>query len=181
MIDIIYSILAHESPESLDNLIDNLYKFNINYQIKIILHLNENLFKTYQNDKVIINPIYYDKKLYHSSLLRAHLENFNEIKKISQFKFFIPIASNCLMIKPMNLSFFNETIIYGKNCKKKDENVLKNFKKDWGSNFLRNPKLIDFLTKNKILFHKFQLEGAILPFELINKIYNFIYQNKFFD
>jgi hypothetical protein len=178
MIDIIYSLLCHESPECIDNLIDNIYKYNKNYQIKIVLHLNKKLFNNYSNEKVIINSIFYDKNINHSSIIKAHLENFNLIKNKELFKFFIPLASNCMFIKNLNLDFKINFKLNNYTCK---DNHLKNYHPSWGINILKNEKLLNFFKNNKIILHKRQHEGTILPFELINKIYDFIYQNKLFD
>ena len=141
MIDIIYSILCHESPECIDNLIDNIYKFNKNYQIKIVLHLNKKLFNNYSNEKVIINSIFYDKNINHSSIIKAHLENFNLIKNKELFKFFIPLASNCMFIKNLNLDFKINFKLNNYTCK---DNHLKNYHPSWGINILKNENLLNF-------------------------------------
>ena len=72
--DILYSITAHESCESLTNLIENTIKFNPKNKILICLHLNtymhDNFICNWEN--VIINKIYYDKKIYTHHILKAH-------------------------------------------------------------------------------------------------------------
>lgn len=179
--DIIYSISAHESPECLHNLIENILLHNFNYKICIILHLNnymiDNFFCNLKN--VYINNIYYNKKLYNHTILKSHIDNFNYLK-INNIKslYFIPLSSNCMFIKQMNIpsSYKFNNKIYQEEFKIKDD------EKGWHwEKILKNKEIIQILKKNKVPIRIGYHEGRIIFTELFDKIQSFIIENKIFE
>ena len=181
--DLIYSIIAHESPEVLTNMIENITKYNNNNSFLIILHLNEfmyNEFKSIDN-KVIINPIYYDKNKHHHILTQAHLENFNYMKQHYKFNNFMLLASNCMFIKQIEhiKQKKNSNNIYTIN----EKTDIHKLRKEWRFfvQFSYNKQIVDIFQNNRIKILHESHEGATYNFHLMNRIYNFIYDNKIFD
>ena len=109
MYDIIYSILVHESPESYYDMISNLFYFNKDINIFVIVHCNNFMYeelykKTIKN--VILNPTHYYKNYFTYDIPQAHCENYmhcfnNNIK----CRYFITYASNCMFHKKLTLEY----------------------------------------------------------------------------
>lgn len=179
--DIIYSITAHESPDSLYNLIENIFLNNLNYKIGIILHLNifmkDNFFTNIKD--VIINELYYDKKTCNHTILKAHIDNFSYLKKKKiQYLFIVPLSSNCMLIKqihiPLDYKFKNK--IY------EEEFSLDQKETKWHwDNILKNKIIFSILKKYKIPIRNGYHEGRIIFYDLFELICNFIIDNKIFD
>ena len=83
--DVVYNLFYHQNPDYINNHIRNIYKFNKNNNYLIIAHLNN---YTYKNHKkllrlnLIINPVYYDKKVFTWQLTAARLENYQYLKHL---------------------------------------------------------------------------------------------------
>jgi hypothetical protein len=178
--DIVYSLLAHESLESLYNLIENIFSNNLNYNIAIIIHFNNYMIDNFNTtiENVFINDIYYDKKLYNHTILKAHSDNFNyfEKKKI-KFQYFIPLSSNCMFIKQMNIpSDYKYSNIQYKEDFKINTSSAWHWKK-----ILKNKNIIEIFKKNKIPIRIGFHEGRIIFYNLFKKINDFIIENKIFS
>ena len=79
MIDIVYSILVHEEPESYYDTIKNIFYFNKTLNILIIVHCNEFMYEILSKKKthaVILNPLKYTKRSLTYDILQAHIDNY---------------------------------------------------------------------------------------------------------
>lgn len=183
--DVIYSYTCHEEPLSFIDTLNNLFYFN-STDTCVIVHCNEymynflpKLLKENKNkDKVHINKIYSNKKLYTFSILQAHIENFqfcieNKIKS----KYFIPLASNCLFNKHISLKDMDKSIdslnkfVYTDS----DKNIGWIWWNDINKNIKINNRLYKLCIKNLLSQSH---EGSIIPYNVMNKIYQFIIKNK---
>jgi len=175
--DIDYSITAHENFNILNQLIDNILKFNKEYNVLICLNLNKYMYENKKNIKmnnVIINTIFLDKNKYTSDILKAHIDNFQFLLDQNiKFNNIMLLASNCMFIKQFKLpdkNIYNDQIYltYFK------DNDLSKLKKWHWSSILENEIIINILINNKIKIVKGQHEGRLYNFKLYNNIYNFI-------
>ena len=83
--DVIYNLFYHQSIEYINNHIRNVFKFNKNTKYLIIAHLNNNAYKNRKDIlrlNLIINPVYYDKKVFTWQLTAARFENYQYLKHI---------------------------------------------------------------------------------------------------
>jgi len=179
--DIVYSILAHEEPECLKNQIENIILHNFNYKIAIIVHLNEYLIDNFFTNinNVFINNSYYNKKLYHHTILKGHIDNFLFFReKKIKFLYYVPLSSNCMFIKQMNIpsNYFFLNKIYTEKFSIKDNETGWH----WGK-ILKNTEIVNILKKKKVPMRIGYHEGRIIFYELFNKICNFIIDNNFFE
>jgi hypothetical protein len=178
--DIVYSILAHENSEFLLKLINNIKKYNKNYKILILFHLNDELYDTFKPniENVLINDIHYNKKTFHHSLTKAHLDNYNYlIKNNIDFKNIILLASNCMFIKQIKLNNkYNDT-----NDISKCEGDIDKLDKHHSGIFMNNKYWVDCFKRDNICIEQTQLEGSKYSKKLFGKISKYIEDNKFFD
>lgn len=178
--DIVYSIIAHENKEYLLKLIENIKKYNKNYNILILFHLNDELYETFKpsiND-VLINDIHYDKKTLHHSLTVAHIDNYNYlIKNDINFKYIILLASNCMFIKQMKLIKIHDDTDNLTTC----DNNFNRTNHNWFDSFNKNKNIMNILTRDKICIYKEQHEGSFYTKKLFGKIITYIENNNLFS
>jgi hypothetical protein len=183
--DIIYSVVAHESVETLHDLILNMIRCNKKIKFKIILHLNDFMFEKFKTQNIyeenlIINPIHYNKNTFTHLLLKGHLDNFQHFRKNNiQFRNMMFIASNCMFFREFDhcpdarkllkhpLSFRGVRINYG------GDNLWTDFKK--------NKKMFNFFVTRGVRIIKCQFEGKLLDFKVLENIYNYIYNYRIFS
>ena len=173
--DIIYSIIAHENPESLHSMIYNIKKFNKDINILICLNLNNMMYKNFDiNDYnyVVINTNYYDKMIHTHHIMKAHMDNYfylcdNNIN----FNSIMLLASNCMFVKHMLLPQ-NTTVYYNVHEEETDLNSLN----DWSNftYFKENNKIINMFNDMRIQLKITTHEGALYSNILFDKICNFI-------
>lgn len=178
-VDIVYSIIAHESIKCINDLISNIFKFNKNYKIAIYLHLNEDLYGKYKCSyyNVFINKIYYDKQKETHKILKAHIDNFNSCCTHINFKYFVPLASNCMFIKQLVLPSIN----YKYGVYKKYDNIYKKYNDSWHKELLENKRINNLFDENKIIYDKKIHEGAFYDKLLFYKISKFIEDKNVFS
>ena len=83
--DVVYNLFYHQDTDYVNNHIRNIYKFNKNNNYLIIAHLNNHVYKNHKNLlrlNLIINPVYYDKKIFTWQLTAARLENYQYLKHL---------------------------------------------------------------------------------------------------
>jgi hypothetical protein len=178
--DIVYSIIAHENQEYLLKLIENIKKYNKNYNILILFHLNDELYETFKPsiNNVLINDIHYNKKTFHHSLTVAHIDNYNYlIKNYINFKYIILLASNCMFIKQMKLI---KSPNYTDNLTTCDNN-LKRTNHACFDSFNKNKDIMNILTRDKICIYTEQHEGSFYTKKLFGKIAKYIENNHLFS
>lgn len=105
-IDILYSVLIHDSPECLMDLVDNVIHFNAGYNIKIVVNSSPLIYQQINGlkfpDEVLLNPLPKDKIKYSYDILEGHINNFIFCESLN-FKYYIPLASNCMFFKQMHV------------------------------------------------------------------------------
>ena len=165
--DVVFSILAHESPDTLDDLIDNIIKFTKKYKILFIINLNNEMYSKYKNNNsnVIINDNYFDKVKYTKDILEAHLSNFRYLRSRNyNFKKIILMASNCMMFREINLELLTTKKI-----------SKPNFTEWHWPNFFKNEDLINTLKKDNITSYFCEHhEGSIFDYDIFEKITDYI-------
>lgn len=101
--DFIYSVVAHESPECIWNLRDNIIKTHPGKKVLIVIAVNNYLAEVMpydgtSRDHVIFNSDIRDRQKYTSDIFIAHLSNYRMVEKYS-FSYFCTLSSNCLFLK----------------------------------------------------------------------------------
>ena len=168
--DLVFSILAHEQPVIMDDLIENIKKFTKKYKILFIINLNNEMYLKYKNNysNVIINNKYFDKTKYSKDILEGHLSNFRYLKTHNiDFKKIILLASNCIMFREIRLD-----LLTTKHISKP------NFTEWHWPNFLKNEELINTLKKDNITDYFCEHhEGSIFDYDIFEKITDYIDNN----
>lgn len=100
--DIVYSITAHESPECVWNMYENIIKFHKGLYVEVIVHANPPLYEELRRNMpptstLLLHPEPTYKERFTSSLFLAHLANYEYMKDVD-FDFFCPLASNCMFV-----------------------------------------------------------------------------------
>ena len=175
--NIVYSLTCHEDPESFMDFLRNIIYFNKDLKIAIVIHGNDFMFKQLnlklQHSCIHLNTKTLNRKLYTIDIFRSHIENFEYCKSL-EFKYFIPLASNC---------YFKEfvTINYIENLILNSPEIVTNgyVKKDWNwpailRNFLINTDLENEGCK-ELFAHAH--EGILLNKDQISKISEIYYKN----
>lgn len=173
--DIVFSVTVHESPECLYDLINNIEFYNTGLRFLIVLHVNDYMYNVIAttNTCVLINPNYYDKRTFTSSILQAHIDNFNFASKIHSFDFFMLLASNCMFVKKIQwpLPSYEGPV-------RRDDDFLGC---QWRS-FKKNAAIIKVFydLKTPIILRRFH-EGVIYSYELMHKIVDFIDEQRLLE
>ncbi len=185
MYDIVYSILAHEEPDVLEDQIRNIIKWNVSKNILICLNLNDSMYSEIKsnNDIVIINPKHFNKRMFTVDLLQAHVSNVLFLREMNiQYKTFMIIASNVMFVKPFDINKHMPTIQISDTLFEVEDSftVALNKNTGWGGwrPFKEYPKLIEFCNEKKIPLVFDQNEGRLYSRELIEKIADFIEEHK---
>ena len=112
--DILYSITAHEKPECVWNMYENIMKYHRGLRVEVIVHANPILYEELQSNMppsstMLLHAEPTFKERFTSSLFLAHLANFKYMQKVD-FEFFCPLASNCMFVhEPLIDIIRNET------------------------------------------------------------------------
>ncbi len=176
-VDIIYSLLVHESPESALDCIKNILYYNKNYKIAIIINCNImmhpyiiNYSEAYDNLFVTPNP--WDKNAWGYDIMKAHIQNFedcynNQIKSTH----FITLASNCMFHKQLDITQYNKKTITDMT----DNTIQTGWQ--W-ENIYKMDALCDFFKKYNIHTFKVRtIEGTAYEYEAMIKVVEFINTN----
>ena len=110
--DIVYSIPAHESPECVYNMYENIVKFNEGISVLVIFHANPSLHLQCESlpkhENMLFHPIPTFKDRFTSKLFLAHMENYRFIHGVD-FDFFCTLASNCMFLRPVDYKMLRDT------------------------------------------------------------------------
>jgi len=181
-IECIFSITVHEELDAIKDLVSNiicLCKMNK----KIIFHCSDNIYEPCRKEfegknEVIVNPSYWSRDKKPIALISAHIENFDLAKKNYKFDYFIWLASNCLFVKAFTLE----------NIKNKEMDKIITSSKEQTYNgwhyptfFSRDKNLMDILKDKNVEIIAGQHEGAVVSYFQMQKISEFIYENKFHE
>lgn len=196
MYNIIFSLTAHENIDCLYDLIDNIKKAFVNYNITILISIPKRL-----ND--IFDRKYYFVKIVtirdNNYELWGNINLFNEHILIMEYMFknnldcdyFWFVASNEMFIKIVPEYFienYSLEIICKKNTMEDTEYELyyNNFinKKDqwiWIERMKKDIHILNYFYKNKFTIIGGQHEGVVLPFNLVLEIFKEFRCNKLYE
>jgi hypothetical protein len=176
-VDIIYSLLVHESPESALDCIKNILYYNKNYKIAIIINCNSmmhpyiiNYSEAYHNVFVTSNP--WDKNAWGYDIMKAHIQNFehcynNQITSTH----FITLASNCMFHKQLDISQYNNKTMVDMTDTTKETG--------WHWEKIYNMyALCEFVKKYNIHTFKVRsIEGRLYEYDKMQSVLEFINDN----
>jgi hypothetical protein len=185
--EILYSVLAHEEPEVLVDFIKNVFYFNSTMKVCIVLNCSEKLYSDIKHrikgvNGLFNNPYPSNKKWATYSLFDSHLNNyifFAHHMKL-KFKYFIPLASNCMFHKDFTYAILNKELLNTYDDFRRSEDVynFSNFNNYWHFPvrllFTRNNTMLEIFKKDNIEMHASQLEGSIIDYETMEYIHNYI-------
>ncbi len=184
MYDIIYSLGCHEAPDTLIDMLENIFYFNKSQTICIILNCNNYMYQSLKDNNyikskpVFINSKVRDKMLWTYDIIETHLDNIRYCNESDiSATYIIPLASNCMFHKQITMRYisdlFNNSSIYDTTIQNK---VLSNW--HWPQ-FLKNTKINEILNKSNIYnYIGNQHEGIIIPYNIASSIYSFCKDNK---
>ena len=191
---IVYNILAHEQPACVFDLVQNIAKFNVTHEWRVIVNYSNYLNEAighWKMDNVIVCPRAFDKHWHTYSLLQGLVENWLHVKQIgltySHMMFF---ASNCMFVTtPPNFEQFDmwdpsSTIEDFKAKTSVDYqetwNTLAHYEgiDDWHWNFFTQNKKITSILNNLpcARFSGAQWEGVIYSQSVADTILGFIHE-----
>ena len=182
--DIVYSLLAHEDPESLIDFLNNIMYFNRGLKVSIIIHTNDFMYENLKNldlKCVFLNPSHFNKKLVHISLFKGHIENFLLTRDLNiDFKYFIPVASNCYFHKELKLEYI-ETLLEKSDVAVRGTNYNNGW--NWWPSIFKNQKLMNIFFNEEKCIDLFinQHEGQIHTYESISYISDVVKKYKIFE
>jgi hypothetical protein len=110
MYDVVYSVLAHESPECVVDLIENILAFHPTLRVGIMFHTNPtlavSLIPKLQYPHVWIHPTPFEKTWSSYSLFLGHIQNILWLQNQGiTTRFLCLVASNCMFHRPVTLEF----------------------------------------------------------------------------
>jgi len=196
MYKIIFSLTAHEKINCLYDLINNIKKAFVYYNITILLSITKNLNNNFDNNKYdfvkIVSVRNNDYKIWGNiNLFNQHVLNMKYIFTNNiDYDFFWFVASNKMFIKIVPENFMDEyslKIISNKN-KIIDENYEKYYnnlittKQDWHwIDMLKKDKnMLKYIYENKFIITGLQHEGLVFTPQLVLELYNEYNNNKLF-
>lgn len=190
---IIFSLTAHENIECLFDLIINIKKCFVNYDILILLSITENLYdeklKTYDFVKCVTIRKNETSIWGNIDLFFQHILNIKYIYDNSiSYDYFWFVASNEMFIKIIPPDFLNHYAINKYSKKEKMNSVdydiyfnnLMNNTNDWHWIDLakKDKNFMDYLYRNKFVLIGCQHEGLVLSNDIILEIFNEYTKNK---
>jgi hypothetical protein len=184
--EIIYSYTCHENKEVFIDTLRNLFYFNKNQKIGIIVNCNMAMFESLKDldtsaefKNVIINPNPFDKVKFTYDIIEGHLQNFKHcLNNNIRAKYFILLASNCMFHKDITMDIIEQYMNDDNIDITKNFQILQNNEHKWHwSTLLQNKKIITILNDANISNDYIigcQHEGLILPFDIMEDILTFI-------
>jgi len=175
---LIYSILCHEHPDSVVDMIKNIKYYHRDISCTIVINTTPAMYATL---KVLESPTLFiaegptNKRIGTYDIYNSHILNFIFCRNNSiRATYFIPLASNCMFHRHVTLSEINNACSSVATCPSPAENYAK-----WHwPKFFRNYDIIRCLRKRNIhTFHRGNHEGAILPYDIMAKIVDFTLTN----
>ena len=175
--DIIFSINVHQDIDFLLSQIINIDEYvDLNYII--ILNANEYMYHKLKINKIInkinflqINPVYFNKKIFHGSLTKGIFSNMEFVMNKYNFKYFIVLSSRNLFYNKLN----KKTCNFSKICAGFNFNNI-NIKEWFWHSFVKTD-LSKYIIKNKLLFSASAHEGLTFDYISCKKIILFLNKN----
>jgi hypothetical protein len=190
IIDIVYSLTFHESPESMLDQLLNIITFNHLNKILIICSINDSMNAQVKNVRlppnIIIHPFIRLSSmgmLWNTNLFEAHMNNLEYVKnKNLKFDYFCTLASNEMFIKNINISEIkNKIVLKPKKFVLTEPVKILNKLNSWVhyKTFMENFNLCSFFLVNGYEPFAQQHEGTILPSDVMYDILNLYRKDNF--
>lgn len=175
--DVIYSITAHESPDCVWNLVDNIKKYHKDKNVLIVFHVNtvlEKLLPLYDNARegVIFNPEVIDKYKYTSDIFLAHLSNYRLIKE-EKFDLFCTLASNCMFVREPNWKLIEKETPGLYPGRTSGKFAVPDTTKAFWDDFVKNHHLVDLFSEHEVVPVLKNHEGTYYKKAVFNYIFWF--------
>lgn len=196
MYNIIFSLTAHENIDCLYDLIDNIKKAFVNYNITILISIPKRLNDIFDRKYHFVKIVTIRDNNYE---LWGNINLFNEHILIMEYMFknnldcdyFWFVASNEMFIKPVPEYFIEKyslKIFNNKDTIKDTEyelyyNNLINKKHSWFwiESMKKDTHILNYFYKNKFIIIGRQHEGIVLPFNLVLEVFNEYKCNKLYE
>jgi len=191
MIDIIYSILCHEAPDCMIDMICNIAYYHRDVSYLIVINTNVQMYnelkmRSIETSNVKLSQHPFDKKSVGYDITKGHILNFNDCVDASiESTYFIPLASNCMFHKQVTRELLHEFISLSTFPKERSYSDISRVNTDskngiWWSTFFMNIEVINTIKDvyNSDMFYWYQFEGIILPYSEMQAIVNFIKLNR---
>jgi hypothetical protein len=193
---IIFSLTAHENLECLVDLLINIKKCFIHYDILILLSLTENLYNenllTFDYVKCVTIrkqnlSIWGNIELFNQQILNIKYIYDNSIN----YDFFWMVSSNEMFIKIIPPDFLDNNSIKIINKKQPNDDInydiyfktmMNNINSwHWIDLAKKDTYFMNYLYKNKFILHGCQHEGMVLSCDIVLEIFNEYNTNKLYE
>lgn len=196
MTKIVFSLSAHEELDCLYDLINNIKKAFIHYDILILIGINNFLNIKFDKNKYefvkIISIIDDNIKVWGNiELFNKHILNMEYlINNQINYDYFYMVSSNEMFIKLVDkhfidnncLQIIDKKIIEDINYETYFNNLLSSHHDwHWINLLIKDNNFTNYLYKNKYIIYPSQHEGQVIPSFLINEIYNEYINNKIYE
>lgn len=172
--DIVYSVTAHESPECVYNLYENIVKFHPGLSVMVIFHTSPDLYELCKSLPKHPNLLYHPrpsvKARFTCSLFFAHLDNYRQVYHFD-FDYFCTLASNCMFVRPVDIEAIRKTTPDVNITPAKYE--LPDPEKWMWQEFVRNKRLVAIFKEEGIPVHVIIHEGAYFQKQVMKTMVHF--------
>lgn len=190
---IIFSLTAHENLDCLFDLLINIKKCFVNYEILILLSLTEDLYNEKLQTFDYVKCVTLRQNKYsiwgNIELFNQHILNIKYIYDNSiNYDFFWMVASNEMFIKIIPPDFLDNNSIKIINKKQPNDeitydiyfkNMMNNIQSfHWTEKVKKDTYFMNYLYKNKFILHYCQHEGIVLCCDIVLDIFNEYNTNK---
>lgn len=166
---VVISIPVHEKPEVILNQIKNIKRFN--EEAEIVIHISAAFYEKYSDEKLINNKkIHINPKHLETSwgnIIFAHLSNFEYMKSMGKFDYFVMHSSNDMYIKSGFLDY-----IYKFDCGFYVHPLVSDKSFWWPTEYALKDKQLKSILKelNADMAISSQVEGSFYRCELMDEI-----------
>jgi len=193
---IIFSVTAHESVECLHDLIINLKKAFVHYDICVLLSLTQGLNNVFDNQYPFVKiitvredslPMWGNINLFQQHILNIEYLITNNV----DYDFFWFVASNEMFFKIVPENYMDQygLKILDRKPKMSDqeyEAYYNKFMTDhhrwmWIKCLQNDEHMMNYLHTNKFVVHNLGHEGMVLPPHLISEIYTNYKNNELYE
>ena len=195
---IILSLTAHENLECLCDLLDNIKKCFVNYDILILLSITENLYNEKLKIYDFVKCVTIRKNNYPSisggniDLFHQHILNMKYVyDNAITYDYFWFVASNEMFIKIIPPDFLNNYSIKIIDKKQKINDLdydvyFKNLMNNthswyWIDLIKKDNNFMNYIYRNKFILHGCAHEGLVLSSDIVLEIFNEYNTNKLYD
>ena len=182
MCDIVYTINVHEKPDFLLYQIKNIEKYT-QASYYIILNCNKFMYESLssnnnikQNNKIIINKEYFEKKRFTGLLFKGIYKNLQLSLKKFKFKYFIILSSRNLFYNLLTVEKIDE--LFKSFYKNQDNIKITNYNNlnNWGHwNKIKKLKVSKLLKSKNANFKHSAHEGLVIKYKTCKSINSFFF------